>query len=163
MRSAPTLLATALVLLTACGSSAQKRQHFMGAVRGYNDGLRWQRYTHASAYIPPAERDEFVDEREVLSEDLRIDEYELSRVKVGKRGNRAEVQVKYTWHQDSVGTVHKTTTLQKWERHGKRWQVVEEHRLRGEEMPGVPELPEEGEEGEGGEEGADREAAGEGG
>jgi len=143
MRSAPILLTTTWILVVACGSSVQQRQHFMGAVRGYNDGLRWRRHTHASAFIPPAERDEFMNEREELSDDLRIDDYELSRVRLGKRGNRAKVQVKYTWHQDSVGTVHKTTTEQKWERHGKSWQLVEELRLRGEEMPGVAEPPEE--------------------
>ncbi len=135
---------TAVVLvMAACTSSAQRRQNFMGAVRGYNDGLRWQRHTHAAAFIPPAERGDFIDEREELSEDLRIDDYELSRVRVDAQGNRADVQVKYTWHRDSKGVVHHTTSRQLWERHGKQWQMVEEARLRGEEMPGVPESPEE--------------------
>jgi len=132
----------ALLLAGACATSGQQRQSFMGAVRGYNDDVRWQRPTHAAAFIPPAERDDFVDEREELSEDLRIDDYELSRVRMDRAGNRAEVQVKYTWHRDSKGLVHDTTTLQKWERRGKLWQLTEETRLRGEEMPGVPEPPE---------------------
>lgn len=137
------LVSAVLVLLAACAGSAQTRQSFMGAVRGYNDGLRWQRFTHSAAFIPPAERGEFVDEREELADDLRIDDYELSRVRLDQRGNRAEVQVKYTWHRDSKGLVHDTTTLQKWERHGKQWQMTEEARVRGEEMPGVAEPVEE--------------------
>ena len=135
-RALPLLL---LVMAVGCATGARKRQSFMDAVRGYNDGLRWQRHTHAAAFIPPAERGDFVDERAELSEDLRIDDYEVSRVRLDGEGNRAKVQVVYTWHRDSRGLVYRTTTLQEWERHGKLWQMVEESRVRGETMPGVPE------------------------
>ena len=40
--------------------------------RGYNDAVRWERFTTAAAAVPPAEREAFLDERdELAAPDLR--------------------------------------------------------------------------------------------
>jgi hypothetical protein len=121
-------------LLGACGAAA-KHETLMDAVRTYNDGVRWERFTAAAARVPSKEREEFLDEREALAEDLRITDYEVVRVK--DRDDGAEVQVKLTWYKDSEGTVRETWAKQAWERHGKAWRIVEESRVRGAEMPGL--------------------------
>ena len=134
----PLLIAAVVV---GCGGGQKAQTQVMHSVRGYNDAMRWQRLPTAAGFIAPAEREAFLDEHEELAEELRIDYYEIARMKPSG-GNRAEVQVKYTWHLDNVGVVNDTTTLQHWERHGKRWVLAEEHRVRGDEMPGVAEPPE---------------------
>lgn len=110
------------------------------AVRTYNEGVKWERFEAAAAVVPPAERDQFLDERDELSDDLRITESQILRVT--ERGNRAEVHVKLTWYLDSEATVHESVALQRWERKGKAWRLVGEWRARGDEMPGLQEQPE---------------------
>ena len=123
------------VMLAACGS-AQRQESLMEAVRTYNDGVRWERFTAAASMVPARERDAFLDEREELADDLRISDYEIVRVK--ERGpDTAEVQVKLTWYQDSIGTVKDTWAAQRWERQGKGWRIIGERLVRGEEMPGL--------------------------
>jgi hypothetical protein len=126
-----------------CGAAPKASETLMDSVRGYHDGLRWQRYPTSATMIPPAERDLFLDERDEIADDLRISEYEITRVSFDDGQDRAVLRVRYTWFLDSQGTVHDTTSEQRWERRGKRWLLVEEERVRGEPMPGVPEPDEE--------------------
>jgi hypothetical protein len=123
-----------LLCLTACGARPRS-ETLMDAVRTYNDGVRWERFSAAAAVVPPREREAFLDEREELAEDLRISEYEVVRVK--DRGDGADVQVKLTWYRDSVGTVRKTWARQRWERQGSSWRITGEERVRGDDMPGL--------------------------
>jgi hypothetical protein len=141
------LVALAVAATAACGAAPKSSETLMDSVRGYHDGLRWQRYPTAASMIPPAERDLFLDERDEIADDLRISEYEIMRVSFDDGQDRAVLRVRYTWHRDSEGIVHDTTAEQNWERHGKRWLLVEEERVRGEPMPGVPEPAEEPEDG----------------
>lgn len=119
-----------------CGSQL-KPDTFMVTVRSYNEDLRWRRLPSAASKLPPAQRLSFLDEREALEDDLRIDDWEVKRVRWSGDRLRARVQVRYTWHSDRRGIVRKTTALQRWERHGKRWLMVEEYQLRGHDMPGL--------------------------
>ncbi len=118
----------------AC-AHAPRGQPLMDAVRTYNDGVRWSRFTAAASAVPARQRDAFLDEREELAEDLRITDYEVVRVK--DTGDAANVHIKVTWYMDSEGTVRETWAAQSWERHGKAWRIVDERRVRGYEMPGL--------------------------
>jgi hypothetical protein len=122
------------VSAAACGA-APHGETLMEAVRTYNDGVRWQRFAAAAKSVPARQREEFLDEREELAEDLRITDYEVVRVK--EKGEAADVQVKLTWYKDSEGTVRDTWAKQAWERRGKAWRIVGESRVRGAEMPGL--------------------------
>ena len=132
MRIVPILLVLAAA---ACGH-APKSEGLLDTVRTYNDGVRWVRFAAAAVAVPPAERETFLDERDELSEDLEITDYEVVRVKQGD--DRAEIQVKLTWYKQSEGTVHDTWARQTWERQGKAWRIVAEQRVRGASMPGLP-------------------------
>lgn len=138
-----TRIASLLLLMSiagvACRTPAQRREDFGNAVRMYNEGVRWQRWSHAAAYIPGPERADFVDERADLEEELRIDDFEVLRQDLQPGGQRATVRVRYTWHLDREGIVHRTTATQGWEQRGRRWYMVEERRARGPRMPGVAE------------------------
>jgi hypothetical protein len=130
------------VLMLGCGAAALHGDTDLSeSVRQFNEGVRWERFAAAAAAIPPPERSQFLDDMDERSGDLKITDYEV--VKLDPRGEReARVQVKLSWYKASEGTVHETHALQTWERHGKAWWMVDAIRLRGAQMPGLPEAPE---------------------
>jgi hypothetical protein len=131
------------VLAAGCAHSAKRGEDLTESVRTYHEGVRWQRFPAAASRIPADQREDFVEERDRLAEDLQVSDYEV--VRVSSRGERrAEVQVKYTWYLDSEGVVRKTHAVEEWERHGKIWLLVAERHLRGDPMPGLAAAPEEG-------------------
>lgn len=145
-------LTLALVLpLVACATVPRLGEGLVPQVTAYNDGVRWGRLATAAAYVPPAERSDFIDRRDELSDDLRITDYELVRIE--PRGDAAaRVHVKYVWYLDTEGVVRTTHADQAWARRGKSWLLVDEVRLRGPEMPGLsePVVDEPGDDGDGG-------------
>jgi hypothetical protein len=129
------------ILMLGCGAaSLHGEAELSESIRQFNDGMRWERFAAAASAIPPRERAQFVDDMDERAGDLKITDYEV--VKVDSRSEReARVQVKLSWYKASEGTVHETHAIQTWERHGKAWWMVDEIRLRGAEMPGLPESP----------------------
>jgi hypothetical protein len=128
----------AVVVLAACGARAGSTETLTESIRSFNEGVRWERFAVAAVRIPPRERSQFVEEMDARAEDLKITDYEI--VKVDARGAReARVQVKLSWYRTSEGTLRETHAVQTWERQGKAWMMVAEARVRGAEMPGLPE------------------------
>lgn len=137
-------LAIGVLMLSNCGGGSKRTADLLYDIRAYNEGIRWQKFPQSAVRILPAARDHFLDVREELEDELRVDDFEITRMKVtGSEKEKARVQVKWTWHMDSKGIVYTTTTSQKWKRFGKRWMLLQEFHVRGEEMPGVEEEPEE--------------------
>ena len=134
------LLPLVAMSLVACGASAKNSADLLHDVRAYNEGVRWVKLPQAAVRIPPAEREAFLDEREQLEEELRIDDFEIMRLKTnGDKQDTADVRIKWTWHMDRQGIVRTTTSHQEWRRYGKRWLMLKEAYVRGDSMPGVPE------------------------
>ena len=129
------VVAVGSVGLGACSSGLSKSQDLLTDVRSFQEGLRWRRYEAAANYVPAAAREKFLEAHDEIDQDLRIDDYELQRVKLEEAGEDALVRVKYTWHRESVGTVHDTVVEQRWERQGKVWRVVATEHKRGVELP----------------------------
>jgi hypothetical protein len=125
----------AVLWLVACGNTMNRTEDLMTDVRTFQEGIRWRKYEMAADYVPAAARERFLEAQDVIDKDLRIDDYELERVKLESGQTAARVRVKYTWHLDSVGTVHDTVVEERWERQGKVWRVVASEHKRGEEMP----------------------------
>jgi hypothetical protein len=126
-----------ILMLSACGA-AREPETIGEAVRSYNDGVRWERFEIAAVHVPPAQRSQFIDDADARAKDVKITDYDV--VKVDQKGDKiARVQVKLSWYKDSEGTLHETHALQTWERHGRAWVMVDESRVRGTEMPGLPE------------------------
>lgn len=138
-------LVLSVIVLSLCLPScaavrAKRTENFMTSVRTYNEGVRWQRYTHAARHLSAAERNSFLEERHDLDDDMRISGWEILRVDYQDAERRgADVHVRYTWHLDSEGIVRETTAVQTWELRGKRWLLADEVRVRGPAMPGVGE------------------------
>jgi hypothetical protein len=124
--------------LAACGAPARATETLGESIRSFNDGVRWERFAAAAVRIPPRERSQFVEEMDERAEALKITDYEI--VNVDARGPReARVQVKLSWYRTSEGTLRETHAVQTWERQGGAWMMVAEARVRGAEMPGLPE------------------------
>lgn len=122
----------------ACGGAQKSLDTLNDTVRAYNEGVRWGRFTTAAAYIPAAQRAQRVDEWDARAKDVDITDYEILNV-VTQGDREAKVEVKVSWYKESEGTLHETNALQTWEKRGKAWLMVDEARLRGTEMPGLPE------------------------
>jgi hypothetical protein len=126
------------VLLAACATPAGQSDTLNETIRSYNDAIRWERFDNAAAALPPALRAQTVDDWDERAHDLKITEYDI--VKVDSKGSReARAQIKMSWYKNSEGTLRETQLIQTWEKHGKGWLMVDERRLRGHEMPGLPE------------------------
>ena len=124
-------------LLAGCGAM-QQPEPLTDAVRSYNDGVRWERFEIAAVHIPPKQRSQFVDDADERAHDIKITDYDV--VMVEPRGSKeARVQIKMSWYKESEGTLHETQAMQTWEKHGKGWLLVDEARVRGTEMPCLPE------------------------
>lgn len=127
----------ASIALSGCAATQRKTEPLADSVRVYNDGVRWQRFDEAATRLPASLRDDFLDQRDQLHEDLRISDYEIIRVRQDAKGKRARVQIKYTWYLDSRGKVHETHAVQTWQQGEEIWILKGERFLRGEPMPGL--------------------------
>jgi hypothetical protein len=126
------------LLLAACGAAPRAGETLVDSIRAYNDGVRWGRFEVAASHIPAKQRSQFVDDNDDRAKDLKITQYDV--VNVEQHGDReAKVHIKMEWYSDREGTVHETHATQTWEKHGKDWMMVDEARLKGTEMPGLPE------------------------
>jgi uncharacterized protein YchJ len=126
------------VTFVACAAMPRTGEVLGDTVREYNEHVKWERFDRASTFVPNAQRAARVDEWDERAHDLKITGVDI--VKIDRRGDReARVQIKLEWYRASENTVHETQAVQTWERHGKDWLVVDEARLRGPEMPGLPE------------------------
>ena len=123
--------------LAACASPQKRTESLLETSTRFQEGLRWRRFEDAASHVPPAEREDFLDEHDKLDADLRIDDYEVIRVHFKDGHEEAQVQVKYSWHLDGEGVVKETVTDQKWKLHGSAWWLEEEAKKRGEDMPGI--------------------------
>ena len=122
--------------IAACAGPG-KAEPLANTVRAYNDAVRWQRFQVAAAHVPASRQDHFLDQRDRIHDDLRINDYEVIRVRYDQNGSRARVHVKFVWHRDSEGIVRDTHAVQTWHRQGKHWLLMRETHLRGAPMPGV--------------------------
>ena len=127
------------VIAGGCGPSAKRLTPLIDQLRDFNASVRWQQFDKAAMSIPVLEREEFLDEREQIAEDLEIDDFEIKRMRYRRSRTWARVDVQYTWHLDSRGIVHKTTARQIWEVSGTDWLLTGESRVKGEPMPGLDE------------------------
>jgi hypothetical protein len=126
------------VLLAACAPPASASDTLNETIQSYNEAIRWERFDKAAMALPQALRAQTVDDWDERAHDLKITEYDI--VKVDAKGSReARAQIKMSWYKNSEGTVRETQMIQTWEKHGKGWQMVDERRLRGHEMPGLQE------------------------
>jgi hypothetical protein len=128
----------AILCLAACGAASHAEDTLGDSVRVFNDDVWWSKFDNAASFVPTGQRADFLDGWDERAKDLKITQYDIVKV-TRKTDAEAHVQIKLEWYKDSEGTVRETSALQTWERKGKHWMMVDEARVRGAEMPGLPE------------------------
>jgi hypothetical protein len=128
-----------VMLVAGCGAAGGHSEDTLGdVVRVFNDDVRWSKFDTAAVFIPTTQRERFLDDWDERAKDLKITEYDIVKV-TRKSEAEAKVQIKLEWYKDSEGKVHETSEMQTWERRKKQWMLVDEARVRGDEMPGLAE------------------------
>jgi len=130
----------ALVLVTACAAAqhAGDGDSLDETVQVYNDAVRWERFEKAAVLLPARERADAVDHWDERAHDLKITEWEVVEQRPRVK-DEVRVHVKLSWYRLSEDVVRITDAMQTWHKKGKGWLLVDEARLRGPEMPGLPE------------------------
>jgi hypothetical protein len=127
------------VLFAACGPPPSASDTLTDTVRGYNEAIRWERFENAAIALPQKERAQTVDDWDERAHDLKITDVDIVKID-GKGPHEARAQIKLKWFKNSEGTLRETQSIQTWEKkNGKSWELVDERRLRGHEMPGLAE------------------------
>jgi hypothetical protein len=131
-------LGLVLLVLSGCAASGQQQlENLLDCSKRYEEGLRWGRHEDAASVRLPRDREQFLDERDQLAEDLRIDGYEVMRVHMGKDKKTARLTVKYSWFMDDEGVLRETVVDEFWVLKGSEWLIEREHKKRGDDMPGI--------------------------
>jgi hypothetical protein len=129
------------LLASACPQMHKDTEDFMDDLRSFQEGIRWRKYELSVDFLPTSAREKFLATHDEMDHDLRIDDYEVQVVHMADEHRSATVTVKYTWHLDSVGSVHDTIVEEKWKKMGKAWTIIASAYKRGDEtMPEVVEL-----------------------
>ena len=113
-RGATVLLA---VLLVACGLAARPRQEFQPAFQDYVERLRWRDYQGVAAYLPEADREDFLQHFAAL-DDLHIVDVQLESVDFGQDERRVRTTVALEYYLIPSITVKKTRLRQEWQYQG---------------------------------------------
>ncbi len=122
-------------LCAGCLGGGMKVVPLSDSVRGFHEGLRWQRFKVAASFIAPgALKDSFLETREEVAEDVKVTDTVVMSLQIGPKGQRAFVKVRYTWHFDRIGVVEKTVVLQRWVKPKKLWLLKDEEIVSGEKL-----------------------------
>ena len=117
--------ATLLVpLLVGCPHVRSRKDQLRFAVMEYNDGIRWQRWKAAAAYLPADKREDFLSRKEAEAESLRVTEFEIRDVDRDDAEQTADVLIVFTWHRYPSLTMHSTRVHQQWAYLGGRWVLL---------------------------------------
>jgi hypothetical protein len=133
-------LAIIVLASAGCGASAAARdgETLDDTIHVFNENIRWERFAKAAIWLPAKQRAQAIDDWDERAKDVKITDWEL--VQVDPHGsNEARAQVKLEWYRESEQVVRETRAVQVWEKHGHDWILVDESRMRGDEMPGLPE------------------------
>jgi hypothetical protein len=119
---------------------AQRREEGLTkAAREFNDDLRWGRYEKVTPYLSKEESRALLVRKADLGDDFAMADNELTLIDFQPGSHKATVVADFTWYNQRRALVMKSTIEQTWEWTDGRWKVTEQHRIRGERFPLVPE------------------------
>ena len=122
----------------ACGGGQRDADSLDQTIHLYNENVRWERFQKAAVLLPPRQRSEAVDAWDERSHDLKITDWEVIAMTPHGDGE-IRAHIKLSWYKPSEEIVRVTDEVQTWHKTGRNWLMVEESRLRGDEMPGLSE------------------------
>jgi hypothetical protein len=128
------------VVVGGCAAAAQQRDSdtLDQSIHIYNENVRWERFAKAAVLLPPRQRADAIEQWDERAHDLKISDWEL--IKLAPHGaGEVRAHVKLSWYKPSEEIVRTTDAVQTWHKLGHNWLLIDETRLRGDEMPGLAE------------------------
>lgn len=132
MRSRPLLLAGLLV--SACVTVDNLQSKLRETTSEYNRGIRWGDIDRAADHLPAESQQAFMDQYEMVKEDLVIVDYEMTRLDYDTNTGVATSRARVDWHTDRVLVVKTTEVDQTWQFHDGKFVLVDERRSSGDPL-----------------------------
>jgi hypothetical protein len=101
------------LLLIGCGLAARPQQEFQPAFKDYVERLRWRDYQEVAAYLPEADREEFLQRFSAL-DDLHIVDVQLESADFSEEGHRAHTTLALEYYLVPSITIKKVRLRQEW-------------------------------------------------
>jgi len=106
-----------VLLLGACGLVVRPREDFGPVSRDYVERLRWRDYQAVAAYLPEADREDFL-QRFSSFDDLHIVDVQMEAADFGDDGRQVRSTVAVEYYLIPSITVKKARLHQKWRYEG---------------------------------------------
>ncbi len=133
-----TLVLVTTALISACGSTQNRRGALRDAVRDYAEATRWGHVAKAATFIPAKKRPEFIQRRRRAASSLRILEVDMRGVRLSADQTTARVivAVAFTANGDPVTRHHLVDQHWRWTSSG--WMLTSRKRVKA-PAPGATE------------------------
>lgn len=105
------------LLLVGCGLAARPQQEFQPVLKDYVERLRWRDYQQVAAYLPEAEREDFLQRFSAL-DDLHIVDVQLESADFGEAGRQVHTTLTLEYYLIPSITVKKIRLRQEWQYQG---------------------------------------------
>jgi len=124
-----------LASLGGCVTASEGMQtKFRDATSEYNRMVRWGDVDRAAEHLPAESQQAFLDQYEVLRDELVIVDYELVRLDLEPMTGIASCRARVEWHLDRELVVKTTEIDQIWQFHGGKFVLVDERRASGDPL-----------------------------
>ena len=127
--------ASLLSQFSGCATTANGKA-LQASVKGFNENLRWKRFTGAATFVPAKERNQFIAHYLGLEKDLFIQNLEIRNVSLVNQTSedspretirKAHVLVMAEYYILPSTVVKREPITQEWEFTNGTWQMVESH------------------------------------
>ena len=112
------------LIASACGSS--RSEDLLTSARSYNEGLRWGKLTHSSAYVAAEARAEWLAQRSASMNGLNMTDVQIISIDPGSNPDELYVTVGLAYYRLPDMTSKEAVWRQQWQRKDSRWWMVKE-------------------------------------
>jgi hypothetical protein len=132
MRTRFVLAVTVSFALSGCALASQsKPARAQETALELNLNARFGRMELAAEHVAPAARDAFFDKRKGWGTSIRVADYDMTGLRMGKNDEDCETFVRVAWFRAAENDLHTTTLKQKWHDFKGDWKLTEESRIDG--------------------------------
>jgi len=119
-----------------CGGYQNTASKLKDSVYRYNNAVRWRNFKAAATHVDESLRKNYLDKRRAQGQNLKVLEYDIVSVRQVEPNKKAEVQVRFTWHQLPSNVIQKIQFKQHWV-YGKnrKWWYIRQEEMKDKPKP----------------------------